>query len=65
MLETCRGNGKCKGKAVPLEASSGPEVSMELMFPDFMSTAQDCGKALNLTHRLTLPPVNTPGTHFC
>jgi hypothetical protein len=28
-------------------------------------TAQDGGKVVSLTHRLPLPPGNTPGTHFC
>jgi len=31
--------GKGKGKAVPLQAWSGPEGSRELRFPDFMTTA--------------------------
>ena len=31
--------GKCKGKAVPLQAWSGPEGSRKLRFPDFMTTA--------------------------
>jgi len=34
-----------KGKAVLLQASSGPEVSRKLRFPDFMTTAQNGGKA--------------------
>ena len=38
-----------KGKAVPLQAWSGPEGSKKLMFPDFMTTAQDGGK-VSLTH---------------
>ena len=54
-----------KGKAVPLQAWGGPEVSRKLRFPDFMTTAQDGGKVVSLTHRLPLPPGNTPGTHFC
>ena len=54
-----------KGKAVPLQAWSGLEGSRKLRFPDFVTTAQDVGKAVNLTHRPPLPPVNTPGTHFC
>ena len=29
-----------KGKAVPLQAWSGPEGSRKLRFPDFMATAQ-------------------------
>ena len=33
-----------KGKAVPLQAWSGPEGSRKLRFPDFMTTAQDGGK---------------------
>ena len=33
-----------KGKAVPLQAWSGPECSRKLRFPDFMTTAQGGGK---------------------
>ena len=54
--------GGCKGKAVPLQAWSGPEGSRKLRFP---TTAQDGGKVVSLTHRPPLPPGNTPGTHFC
>ena len=54
-----------KGKAVPLQAWSGPEGSKKLRFPDFMTTAQDGGKVVSLTHRPPLPPGNTPDTHFC
>ena len=53
----CRHNNG-KGKAVPLQAWSGPEGSRWLRFPDFMTTAQDM-------HQQTLPPGNAPGTHFC
>jgi len=42
-----------KGKAVPLQAWSGPEGSRKLRFPDFMTTAQDGGK-VSRTHR---PPL--------
>jgi len=38
------GNGKGKGKTVPLEAWTGPEGSSKLMFPDFVTTAQDGGR---------------------
>ena len=63
-IETvCKGKGK--GKEVPLQAWSGPEGSRKLRFPDFMTTAQDGGKVLSLTHWPPLPPGNTPGTHFC
>jgi len=54
-----------KGKAVPLQAWSGPEGSRKLRFPDYMTTAQEGGKFVNLTHRPPLPPGNVPGTHFC
>ena len=54
-----------KGKAVPLEAWSGPEGSRKLRFPDFMTTAQASGNVVSLTHRPHLPPGNSPGTHFC
>jgi len=45
-----------KGKTVPLQAWSGPESSRKLRFPDFMTTAQDGGKVVRLTHRPPLPP---------
>jgi len=53
-----------KGKAVPLQARSGPEGSRKLRFPDFMTKAQDGGKVVSLTHRPPLPLGNVPGTHF-
>ena len=53
------------GKAVPLQAWSGPEGSRKLRFPDFMTTAQDGCKVVSLTHRPPLPPGNAPGTHLC
>jgi len=56
---------KVKGKAVPLQAWTGPEGSRKLRFPDYATTAQDGGKVVSLTHRPHLPPGNTPGTHFC
>jgi hypothetical protein len=34
-----------KGKAVPLQAWSGPEGSRKLGFPDFMTKTQDGGKS--------------------
>ena len=37
---------KGKGKAVPLQAWSGPDCSRKLMFPDFMTTGQDGLSAL-------------------
>jgi len=40
-----------EGKAVPLQAWSGPEGSRKLMFPDFTTAAQDGGKVVSLKHR--------------
>jgi len=51
-------------KAVPLQAWSGPVDSRKLRFPDYMTTAQDGGKVVSLTHRPPLPPGNALGTHF-
>jgi len=48
--------GKGKGKAVLLQAWIDPEGSRKLRFSDFMTTAQDGGKAVSLTHRPPLPP---------
>ena len=45
-----------KGKAVLLQAWSDPEGSRKLSFPDFMTTAQDGGKVVSLTHRPPLLP---------
>jgi hypothetical protein len=59
-----KGKGKGKGKAISLQAWSGPEGSRKLSFPDYMTTAQDGGKIVSLTHRPPLPPGNAPGTHF-
>ena len=56
---------KGTGIAVPLQAWSGPEGSRKLRFPDFMTGEQHVDKLVSLTHRLLLPPGNTPGTHFC
>ena len=43
-----------KGKAVPLQAWSGPEGYRKLRFPDLVTTAQDGGKVVSLTYR---PPL--------
>jgi len=56
----CRDSHRCmsmtvEGKGVPLQAWSGPEGSRNLRFPDFMTTAQDGGKVVSLTHRESTP----------
>ena len=56
---------KGRGKTVPLQAQKGPEGPRKLRFPDFMTTAQDGGKVVSLTHRPPLLPGNAPGTRFC
>jgi len=43
-------------QAFPLKPWSGPEGSRKLRFPDSMTTAQDGGKVVSLTHRPPLPP---------
>jgi len=53
-----------KGKAVPLQAWSGPEGSRKLRFPDYIKTAQDGGRVVSHTNWPPLPPRNAPGTHF-
>jgi len=45
-----------KGKAVPLQTWTGPEGSRKLRLPDFLTTAQDGGKVVSVTHRPPLPP---------
>ena len=57
--------GEGKGKAVPLQAWTGPEGSRKLKFRDFVTTAQDGRKVVRHTHRPPLHSENTPGTHFC
>jgi hypothetical protein len=63
LIEVCQRLGK--GKTIPLQAWSVPEGSRKLRFPDYVTTAQDGGKVVSLTHRPPLPPENVPGTHFC
>ena len=53
-----------KGTAVPLQAWNGPGGSRKLRFPHFMTTAQEGGKVVSLTHRPPLLSGSTPGTHF-
>jgi len=52
-------------KPSPITGPSCPEGSRKLRFPDYVTTAQDGGKVVSLTHQPLLPPGNTPGIHFC
>ena len=56
---------KKKVKQSHYRPGQSQRVLRKLKFPDFMTTAQDGGKVVSLTHRPPLPPGNTPGTHFC
>ena len=40
---------KGKGKAVPLQARSGPQGSRKLRYPDYMIKAQDGDKVVSLS----------------
>ena len=51
-----------KCKSVPLEARSDQDGSRKLSFPDNVTTAQDGGTVVSLTHRPLFTPGNTPGT---
>jgi len=52
----------CTGCAKIKKTNSGAKG---LRFPDYVSTAQDGGKVVSLTHRPPLPSGNAPGTQFC
>ena len=65
LMSRIRKTIKLKGKAVPLQAWRGQEVSRKLKFPDFMTTAQGGGKVFSLMYRPLLPLRNPPGTHLC
>jgi len=56
---------KCKVKQSRYRPGQAQRVLRKLRFPDFVTTAQDGGKVISLTHRPPLPPGNTTGTHFC
>jgi len=56
---------KLKVKQSCYMSGMAQRVLRKLRFPDFMTTAQDGGKILGLTHRPPLPPGNAPGTHLC
>ena len=56
---------RVNGKAVPLQARSGPEGSRNLRFPDFVTTVQDGGRLSAFRTGRLYAPGNTPYNHFC
>jgi len=62
LAETC---SVIKVKQSRYRPGEAQRVLRKLRFPDYMTTAQDGGKVISLTHRSRLPLGNTPGTHFC
>jgi len=61
LSDSCHIIGKGKDKAVPLQDWTGPEGSRKLRLPDCVTTAQDGGKVVSLTHRPPLPPISVRG----
>jgi len=55
-----------KGKAIPLQAWTGPEGSRSLRLPNFQDNRQMKVVRLSALRTSRLyPPGNIPGTHFC
>jgi len=54
-----------KGKAIPLQAWTGPEGSRSLRLPDLKRIGNEGRKVFSPRHRPPLPPGNILGTHFC
>jgi len=56
---------KVKVKQSHYRPGVAQRIPGSLRFPDFMTTAQEGGRVVNLTHRPPLPPGNPPGAHIC
>jgi len=54
-----------KGKAIPLQAWTGPEGSGRLRLQISKQSGHEGGKVVSPTHQPPLPPGNIPGTQFC
>ena len=57
-----------KGKAIPVQTSTGPLGSRRLRLPEFLDYRHKKGGKIDCPkHRLPLTPhpVDIPGTHFC
>jgi hypothetical protein len=53
-----------KGKAIPLQAGTGPEVCRNFRLQISRQSAHE-GAKVSPTHRPSLPPGNIPATYFC
>jgi hypothetical protein len=62
---SCSNTEKGKGKAIPLQAWTGPEVSRRIRLLDFKTMAHEGGKVVSPMHWPPLPPTDVPDTHFC
>jgi hypothetical protein len=56
---------KCKGKAIPLQAWTGPEDSRRLGSQISRQLAHEVGKVVSSMYRPPLPPGNISVSHFC
>ena len=56
---------KVKVKQSPYRPVLAQSVQGSSGLQDFVTTAQDGGEVVSLTHRPPLLPGNMPGTHFC
>jgi hypothetical protein len=54
-----------KGKAIPLQARTGPEGPRRLRLQISRHSVHEGGKVVSPTHRPPLPPGDIPGTHSC
>jgi len=54
-----------KGKAIPLQAWTGPEGSRSLRLPDFKTVGTWRWQGCQPYASATFTPGNIPGTHFC
>ena len=52
-------------KSSPVTGPEGPRGFQEVKVPIFCDNGTGWWYVVSLTHRPSLPPGNTPGTHFC
>ena len=54
-----------KGKAIPVQAWTGPEGSRRLRLPDYMTLGMNVVRLSAPCTSHLYPPGNIPSTHFC